>query len=439
MNQNQAEHPAEMEASQPIPDSIGSLDQVSFARKVLSLQSAVKGKKVIISGACDSSFTVEAWEHERKIRAHQQLKLARKLRSTMENSVEAAKKVESPNDAKAIFLERREDMLELASLTSAVLGGYSLNSYRDYIEREEAKEEKEKQTFEKAQEHLNELRQRMFWEKSPQAFLKEFNRNRRRSASSATVNRNGAVSSRAKVKGKKVSHNVLEAKGEKKKVSDQSIHKQNQFKAPSMKKISPDKKSEKKQKPMNTHSSTIRTTTTKAPPSKKNDAHVHKKSNTGSLATSTQRSSSSSVKTTSPSPSVSPKAKNNALSQRSKTKPSRSMAPKPQVTTSKAASASNNNVPKKSKAKRKCHYCKDLTTDYSICKYWFINGNKCKKLFCDSCLERVKVVPSDADDWHCPSCTGKCDCSVCVKDREREELRASKRRRTARTDFSIFN
>ena len=416
MNQKQRALPYDYESngSERISDSIKSLVDSSCARKVLSLQTAIKDKKVIIcsdgsaaASGCNyasSAFTVEAFDHERKIRLHRQLKLARKLRCQMEDAASEAKKAGNSNDAKVIFLERREDILELASLTNAVLGGYTLESYREYIDFEKDREDREKQRFDHSQGELNKLRERMLWESSPQTLIQQYNSNRRRrnaSTAQTASSLNQPVTSSPKRKLTKRQLDMKYKKPEKQKdpTINQSTNENTNTPSGVMTTLSPSKKPSplKKPSPSKKPSPTNLVKTKAAIP------HEIKPPTICKTATSTNPSRTSRYQSTT-----------TTIAKSSKKAP-------------------------KSKLKRKCHYCKETVMDYSVCNYWFINGNKCKKIFCKSCLGRFKETSSDASDWHCPSCTRKCDCPVCVKDREREEVRASKRRRTARTDFSMFN
>jgi hypothetical protein len=120
------------------------------------------------------------------------------------------------------------------------------------------------------------------------------------------------------------------------------------------------------------------------------------------------------------------------------------------------------------RAPKKCHDCKETTSHYRKCSYWQVNGNKCGKFFCVECLsskytlgddvlsdnntngipidEIVKNKKYDAE-WHCPSCLKTCLCASCVKRRhfedEKERVRKqgerrSGRRSTGHSDYSNF-
>lgn len=99
---------------------------------------------------------------------------------------------------------------------------------------------------------------------------------------------------------------------------------------------------------------------------------------------------------------------------------------------------------------KKCHDCKQLTTNFRSCHYWTLTG-KCKKKYCIDCLSsKYPLTMDDAKndlDWHCPSCLGTCMCKLCVIQRQKEEERErsrneaerkSSRRSAAGNNYSFF-
>ena len=112
-------------------------------------------------------------------------------------------------------------------------------------------------------------------------------------------------------------------------------------------------------------------------------------------------------------------------------------------------------VPKKAPKPRsikKCHDCKNSSNRQRVCNYWKLTGftgAKCGKVFCLDCLTSKYSMgddvrgPSKPDgkltieeimsntvldsEWHCPSCLGICQCSVCVVHRNKEEEREKNR------------
>ena len=179
--------------SNVVPDSIGTVNHLPSANKIMFLQKAIKDKKIIVTGS--TLLTAEAWEHDRKMRIHKQLKLARKLRCVMEGALEEAKKATNAKEAKKIFFNHRDEMLQLASLSSAVVGGYTLDSYNEYIDLEKEEEEQDQKSFEKSQKYLNGLQQRLVWENSPSTFFRDYRENLQRSERQAKEAKAAASSS----------------------------------------------------------------------------------------------------------------------------------------------------------------------------------------------------------------------------------------------------
>ncbi|CAL0321679.1 unnamed protein product [Lupinus luteus] len=66
-----------------------------------------------------------------------------------------------------------------------------------------------------------------------------------------------------------------------------------------------------------------------------------------------------------------------------------------------------------------CHQCRQKTTDFAASCKNVRNGKPCPIKFCQKCLfnrygeeaEQVDLL----DDWKCPKCRGKCNCSCCRK------------------------
>jgi hypothetical protein len=56
---------------------------------------------------------------------------------------------------------------------------------------------------------------------------------------------------------------------------------------------------------------------------------------------------------------------------------------------------------------KKCHDCKNSSTNYRNCHYWTVTG-KCKKKYCIDCLSSkyplTMVDTINELEWHCPSC-----------------------------------
>jgi len=93
---------------------------------------------------------------------------------------------------------------------------------------------------------------------------------------------------------------------------------------------------------------------------------------------------------------------------------------------------------------RKCHLCKKTSSNYHRCHFFFVNGNKCGKVFCHTCLtEKFEYSQEKYDDcigdqeWHCPSCLGKCNCVTCVRNRAWSERQTSTLSRRSKTRSSV--
>jgi hypothetical protein len=138
--------------------------------KLAVVQNATAGKSVVISGG--GCYTAEAWEVDRKMRTLQQLQTARKFRAIMERALEDAKKSGSNKQAMEIFENHKKTILEMASLTDAIKGGYTLDSYDEYTKRS-------RRTFQAQRSHrtaqsiFSDVRKRMAWENCSELFTKE--------------------------------------------------------------------------------------------------------------------------------------------------------------------------------------------------------------------------------------------------------------------------
>ena len=103
---------------------------------------------------------------------------------------------------------------------------------------------------------------------------------------------------------------------------------------------------------------------------------------------------------------------------------------------------------KKGRTSRRCHNCKTYSVQHRVCNYWNLDGTKCKKIYCLSCLTNQYTVGDDVKsksnpkglsikeivsnpkldrEWHCPSCLVTCMCNSCVTQRKRDEEREKNR------------
>jgi hypothetical protein len=437
--------------------------------KLATLQHAIKGKKIMMTGHVP--LTAEAFEHQRKVQMHEQLKLARKLRAIMENALAHAKEQKITAEAREIFHRHRNEMLQLASLSNAVVNGYTLDSYNEYIELEKEEDSKEMESFVRSQTYLNDIQRRMIWEKSPltshgndsnlqleqarevTGAAKETPLLSRKSPSpQKTSSPKPIIDHNTAVKGTKKSKTMKKKKSQDTKTKkDTSKSLQSSLLASSSMNDSNDINAalpKKKKSSANKNASSTKSSSTSVKIHDKKNMKVTKH---GLLIDSKKNTKTSELKarkivhalaqniitSISGNDDVFPSSPETAKSQfvqspkasPNNTKP---VTTKPVKPKSLSRTKSVPRPKQKPKQTRKCHHCKEVTTDFFTCRYWFPSGTKCKKSFCDNCLEIYKVEGLDKDDWHCPSCLKLCKCVICMREREREEReaqRATKRRR----------
>ena len=401
-----------------IADSVSNIDHFPSSNKVMALQKAIKNKKVIVSGGV--TLTADAFEFENKIRTHEQLKLARKLRGIMEDALRTAQKANDVNEVKKIFHEHKNEMLQLSSLTDAVLAGYTKGTYGDYDESGNGHEQKQLKIFRTSQLYLNGLQQKMLWEASPHDFFRD---NQEKLSGPEPIDQSSISRNSSSSLTKAVT-------------TETSLPKvaRNTQRMDTQKNMNYHQLLERRQ--VNTHAITSekevpshmeRRTILKTVKSFKtiNKSHGGNENESQKLEIKRHETSKnqlflehdlqigavpfSIIKT----PSSNKSSKPNS---------SEKVTPGIQkITTSPS---------KPQSIGKKCHHCKEVKTDTFLCNYWFITGNKCKKYFCKECLRLYDDQGSNSEDWHCPSCLKKCKCRSCIKERERDELRgASKKRR----------
>jgi len=423
-------------------DSVTSTQHLpSHQRKeIMSIQNTVKDRSIVVTGG---SFTAEAWDFDRKMRIHEQLKLARRIRCKMEQACEEAMQAQNKKEVRKIFLNHEDDMLQLVSLTDAVLGGYTLDSYDEYIQMQKEQTEREEKDFQSSQEALNSLRQNIAWEHAPLSFLrdnKEIVRQQRindRNESNSTK----VISEKKKISEKNIEPSVMYVRGLTKPETKSTFSgvdlatnpsptstvtkKQKTSKNASPKKCNDDKKA--------TKMVSGRATSTSARAVPKNQSTNVSKIPTSSKPTTTLQKIPKILKIPNGlgtcKPSTIPVYRSDVSFDSPKSKGKQAKSPSSQTSNTESRSKGKS-MKGKNKAARKCHYCRQSVTSFNTCGYWHITGNKCKKIFCSDCLPKFGMVITLNSDWHCPSCVGKCDCSTCAKERERESMRnASKRRR----------
>ena len=340
--------------------------------KIAVVQNATRGKAVVVSGG---GYTAEAWEMDRKMRTLQQLQMARKFRAIMEQALEDAKNSGSKKEAMAIFEGHKKTILEMAALTDAIRGGYTLDSYDEYTKNERSFQAQ--RSHRTAQSIFSDVRKRIAWENSSELLVKE--------KRAVELERQAALEKEAIKFKKKVG-----------KLDKKSSTQENNA-------SKPEKNANKKRK--------------NADPTVKTKAaapNVAAKSSPQKKVKVDPPSSNPSVQNKRTSPSKQAQATPKAASPK--------VAPKPkpaQKTTTKRLST------------RKCHYCKETKADFIACTYWHINGKQCKKSFCLSCIAQKPIFnrSSPQKEFQCPSCLGTCDCNSCIRSREQDAQveRSSKR------------
>ena len=400
-----------------IADSVSNIDHFPSSNKVMALQKAIKNKKVIVSGGV--TLTADAFEFENKIRIHEQLKLARKLRGIMEDALRTAQKANDVNEVKKIFHEHKNEMLQLSSLTDAVLAGYTKDTYLDYDESGNGHEQKQLKIFRTSQLYLNGLQQRMLWEASPHEFFRD---NHERWSGPELVDQHSMTRNSSSSLAKALTTETLVPKVTR---NTQRMDTQNMNNHQLLESRQVNTQAVISDKHVSSHMK--RSTILKTVKSFKtiNKSHGSDENESQKLEKKRHETSKkqlffehelqigavpiSIIKTPSSNKSSKPNSAEKGTPEIQK------------ITTSPS---------KPQSIGKKCHHCKEVKTDTFLCNYWFITGNKCKKYFCKECLRLYDDQGSNSEDWHCPSCLKKCKCRSCIKERERDELRgASKKRR----------
>ena len=338
--------------------------------QIAIVQNATEGKAVVVDGG---TCTAEAWQIERKMRILEQLKLARKLRATMEKAYEDAKKTESKDAALKAFESHKNTMMEMISLTDAVKGNYVLDDYKEYTNVETDRIQRERHSHLSAQSIFGDIRKRIAWENSPDLFIQEHREAQlgRQAAleSTAQKRKQSSIAARAK--------DLPTSAGFKLKTSAKQS-------APREKKL-PTSASFKKKKIANQSSPSMAKEGKAKSPSPVGEEKSYEKKDQQTVA----NNSNSNLKRSPPKVAKKPKA-----------------------------------------AGRKCHFCKELKTDYLACTYWFITGKRCKKTFCQDCIQSQPHFKHVASvDFQCPACLGICGCDACLKSRniERQSTRVKRR------------
>ena len=402
-----------MEDSEKAPkdtvESDGKLNQADF-RKIALIQAALQDRELVVGS--DSGFTAEAWEPDRRNRLHKQLMLARRLRMDLEAACAVAEKG-SLSDARDIFTSKIDRMNELVSLTQAVLGKYTLKSYKNYRDADAKEEEAKLDAQLYSQSILNNHKKAMAYERDISIYkhdvmlqAEENERNAKQLAKEQERN----AKQLAKEKDRKAKQIVIAEKL--KPVNERASRIPRNLPPKVMNSLSV---------PKRRSSSTIPLIPPKVPlPQDEKNVKKRRRPVEVKQTMSTQENESR----------LSPDKKRMrqipTMRQVEKSVSSKVPSVVPKTTT----------VPPKKMTSRKCHYCKKNSSTFRQCHFYFITGDKCRKCYCMECLVTHFDFKESKDmrdeDWYCPSCLGNCTCTVCVRKREKEE-RSREARRGTRT------
>lgn len=341
-----------------------------------------------------SGFTAEAWELDRRDRLHKQLKLARRIRMDLEAACNEAENG-SVHRAREIFTSKVDRMNELVSLTKAVLGKYTLKSYKNYSVADSKEEQIKLNAHSEALSVLSNHRKAMAYERDPSIheqdiILQKMEKERKAKEMAIVSKKVKPLTERARIPRKLPPRVINTTSTPKGRPLSQSSH--------TPPKISPPQ----------------------------DETHIKKKRRTVAVG---QNIIIQEKETRAP-----------PQSNRKRPSPTKQLVEK-SLPSKSHSGAKAMNVPPRKAISRKCHYCKKSSSAFRQCHFYFITGDKCRKCYCMECLvahfdfkENKKMRD---EDWHCPSCLGNCTCSVCVRKRERERAREPRpgRRTSSRTKY----
>lgn len=112
--------------------------EASGPEKIAIIQQVSNENVLAIEGGL---HTTESNEIDRKMRCLKQLSLARKFRAVMERAVQDAERCDSKEEALEILKQNKNIILQMTSLTDAVRGNYTQDSYDDYVVMNEGRRE----------------------------------------------------------------------------------------------------------------------------------------------------------------------------------------------------------------------------------------------------------------------------------------------------------
>lgn len=458
------------------PSSYSTNNDYVSQEKQCSLNLAISSLKDKTGVLLDNriSFTVEATDFSRKYGLLEQLKIARRLRASMERAANIAE-TSAPNESVAVMLDRKRDINELVALTQAFHGNYFLDSYHVYNDMYEAKErirEKEMQAATKVigthvRDLSNErnhssvtvnnekidldcremvsLRKGFFFTptETPKPQFHQTSAESNKEESTGVKDNCGPIDMNDKISDSE--EEFLRSLYIKKIYTDKNKAISKMSKLQTMALNNSQKETAKVSSSIKKHTlvpdrlkTTMKKSTIQMEYSKKKSLSRATEKKPRKSLPSDFSSSSSSVMCTS----KTYKGKHSQVNDDLYAELDHSN--RKQGGVKEHVSYSIKPPKKKNLPFRKCHNCKVSNNEYLRCNFFFANGNKCGKIYCKECMigtySLADFEASSRDhEWHCPSCTGICKCTVCVKERERTKKRAStSERRSARGSSYIF-
>jgi hypothetical protein len=129
----------------PLNESESSRAEREFLLQVSALRQDLDGQVVIAHGGV---WSAEAREPNRKQMLHQQFRLARQLRASLEAAAERSEQARTQDERWNILTEHSTQFNMLVALSEAVRGGYTLRDYTAYarfVKNYEARVQEERQ------------------------------------------------------------------------------------------------------------------------------------------------------------------------------------------------------------------------------------------------------------------------------------------------------
>ena len=401
-----------------------------------------------------SAMTIESQEVSRKHKLLVQLKIARRLRAVMEQASREAQGA-SLAEKRKILIQHKGAINELVALTQAVRGNYTLDSYHTYSAMYEKKEKLRRQEFVAAVEVIRSHLRDWTKERDPnfidgEDHVNEIDKNDAQlessqcPASTNCVNDDKSQNELISLDQEFENHQMTSIKETNKTRAAQLNYDIRRSKSSTSQRRKKSKLEPKK--PSKVENSSFKSSNkkklTKGPATVKKISQISGRAinPTTKLTAYEEEKRIVSRKKRSMKGKKKSVPKGYTTINNDERKPVEAKNKNTSSSLSKAKSG-RAHIKKTSKAKilpRKCHYCKNLCSEYLRCHFFFVNGNKCGKIFCKECMiSKFQVIDYNTcvgdSEWHCPSCLGQCDCTICVKNRARIERHAVTPARRSKT------